>query len=321
MKPCRSKGSRNGKGSHALKVVQDLISSKENWFNIEDSDDYNFPGVFTRPFPQRLGFCQDISKLPNYEITDPHFIFTDIQLGKGKARPKRLIEMNIDGLKENVYYRLVPCAGVKRCGKHSEGCSYVAPTSATKPCSQHPDTPLERSGECPVDFFYVWPEKLTDNRRWLTGMVRSGDLQEDNLHNHPLHKEIKIPVKVDTDIRRAVIDNPHLRTSDLLVGMCYIYDCMCTNLNSNCSLTTSGKGMQYMPGAACLAATHRSKVKNIRLSTLRDSSSVADPRSAILDFEKDAHKYDNSLKDKVEGKSYRTGDGSIHPMIIIFYVF
>ena len=63
-----------------------------------------------------------------------------------------------------------------------------------------------------------------------------------------------------------------------------------------------------MPGAASLAATHRSKVKNIQLSTLRDSSSVADPRSAILEFEKDAHKYDKSMKDKVEGKNH----GSIH---------
>ena len=74
----RSKGSRNGKGSHALKVVQDLISNKKKWFIIEDSEDYNFPGVFTHPYPQRRGFCEDISKLPNYDVTDPHFIFTDI---------------------------------------------------------------------------------------------------------------------------------------------------------------------------------------------------------------------------------------------------
>ena len=59
--------------------------------------------------------------------------------------------------------------------------------------------------------------------------------------------------------------------------------------------------MQYMAVAASLAATHSSKVKNIRLSTLRDTSSVSDPRSAILDFEKQAHKYNNSMKDIVEG--------------------
>ena len=62
-----------------------------------------------------------------------------------------------------------------------------------------------------------------------------------------------------------------------------------------------GKGMPYMPGAANLAATHRSKIKNIRLTTLRDTCSNVDPRSAILDFEKDVLGYDKSMKDKVEG--------------------
>ena len=32
-----------------------------------------------------------------------------------------------------------------------------------------------------------------------------------------------------------------------------------------------GKGMEYLPGVASLAATNRSKVKNIRLNTLRES--------------------------------------------------
>ena len=73
---------------------------------MEDSDDYmyNFPGVFAHPFPQQLGFCEDISTLPNYDITNPHFIFADIQLGKDKARRKQLIEMNINVVAENVYY-------------------------------------------------------------------------------------------------------------------------------------------------------------------------------------------------------------------------
>ena len=59
--------------------------------------------------------------------------------------------------------------------------------------------------------------------------------------------------------------------------------------------------MSYMPGAASLACTHRSKIKNIRLTTLRDTHSNADPRIAILDFERDAIAYDNSMKDKTEG--------------------
>ena len=207
---------RKGKGSHALSIAQELLSDKSNWFEIKSSDDYNFLGVFTTPFPQRLGYCEDISKLPNYEVSDPHFLYSDIQIGKGKARPKRLIQMNIDGKSENVYYRFAPCGGVKRCAV--EGCLYVVCTNEVKPCSQHSESKLVHSGECPVEFFYIWPENVEDKRRWLTGLVRAGSMEDDDLHNHPHHKERKIPVKIDTDIRRAMIDNPHLKTSDVMTG-------------------------------------------------------------------------------------------------------
>ena len=130
--------------------------------------------------------------------------------------------MNIDEKDENVYYHFAPCGGVKRCSKYSEGCSYIVPTSSVKPCSHHPDVALERSGDCPVDFFYVWPSEEKDNRRWLTGIIRCGDMQESDLHMHPHHKEYKIPVKVDTDIRQAVLENPHLKSSEILTGMCIL---------------------------------------------------------------------------------------------------
>ncbi len=215
---------RRGKGLHALTVLKKLICDKRNWFPIIDSEGYNFPGIFKDPYPQRLGYCEDITLLTNYEASDPHFIFSDIQLGKGKARPKGLLQIDIDGKDESVYYRFVPCGGVKRCGKYTEGCLYVAPTSAVKPCCQHRDTPLKRTSKCPVVFFYVWPEDPSDNRRWLTEIVRSGDLQTDNLHNHPLHNECKIPVKIDSDVRRAVVENPHLKTSELIVGRCQLFN-------------------------------------------------------------------------------------------------
>ncbi len=59
--------------------------------------------------------------------------------------------------------------------------------------------------------------------------------------------------------------------------------------------------MDYIPGAASLAATHRGKVKNLRLSTLRDCHQNADPRSSILDFEREAIALDKAMKEKVEG--------------------
>ena len=140
-------------------MSQRTFLEKKNWFSINWSDDYNFPGVFCVPHPQRLGYCDDISKLPNYEAGDPHLLYSDIQIGKGKAPRKRLIIMNIDAKDENVYYHFAPCGGVKRCSKYSEGCSYIVPTSSVKPCSHHPDAALERSGDCAVDFFYVWPSE------------------------------------------------------------------------------------------------------------------------------------------------------------------
>ena len=63
----------------------------------------------------------------------------------------------------------------------------------------------------------------------------------------------------------------------------------------------TGTGMDYMPGAASLAATHRGKIKNIRLSTLRDASQNLDQRSCILDFEKEAIAHDKKQKLFSEG--------------------
>ena len=60
--------------------------------------------------------------------------------------------------------------------------------------------------------------------------------------------------------------------------------------------------MDYIPGMACLAATNRSKIKNIRLNTLRDAKSNLDARSAILSFEAKAKKYDQSMIDKIESE-------------------
>lgn len=61
--------------------------------------------------------------------------------------------------------------------------------------------------------------------------------------------------------------------------------------------------MEYLPGIASLAATNRSKVKNIRLNTLRDTRCNSDARSVILSFEAEAKKHDQLMLDKVESKS------------------
>ena len=79
------KATRKGMGSQALSTIRRLMSSSDQWFTVNSSSSYHFPGVF----PQRMGCCPDITQLPSYETSDLDFIFTDIQLGKVKARNQR----------------------------------------------------------------------------------------------------------------------------------------------------------------------------------------------------------------------------------------
>ena len=101
----------------------------------------------------------------------------------------------------------------------AEGCDHVVPTWEIKPCQQHKGQPLARSTGCPVEFIYIRPEKEADNRRWITGIDRCSDMKGQYLHNHPLHAAAKIPEKVKSDIQKAVIKNPGLKTKDILEGM------------------------------------------------------------------------------------------------------
>lgn len=101
------KSTRRGAGSQALPVIKELLSKSENWFTISSCQDYHFPDVFREPAPARLGYCSDITQLPNYEESDSDFIFSDIQLGKGKARNHRTVSLNVNGTVESVIYRIV----------------------------------------------------------------------------------------------------------------------------------------------------------------------------------------------------------------------
>ncbi len=54
--------------------------------------------------------------------------------------------------------------------------------------------------------------------------------------------------------------------------------------------------MVYMPAALFLGASHRGKLKNLRLAALRESDNSKDPRACILEFEKEALSYDDKMK-------------------------
>ena len=81
----------------------------------------------------------------------------------------------------------------------------------TRRCPEHSEDKLVHSDACPVEIVYIWPEDSSDNRRWMTGFVRTVNSPDaENLHTHPLPGPSKIPSKVDADIRRAVASNPQL---------------------------------------------------------------------------------------------------------------
>ena len=164
------KKKRQGRGCHAVPRIRSLMESPDKWFPITSEDDYHFPGIFHTPFPQRMAYCSDITALPHHDSANEHFLFTDIQFGKEKARNPQKIRMSIAGKEEDLVYRIVPCGGVKYCGRREEGCTYVTSTRESRKCPIHSETSLIRSGHCSVDFVYIWPSDSTDKRRWITGL-------------------------------------------------------------------------------------------------------------------------------------------------------
>jgi hypothetical protein len=191
--PASVKSTRKSKGTHLLPVLTSLLSSRENWYEIKDHNDYQYPGKFRLDHPHRLGFAPDITTLPLYTKEDEHFLFTDIQLSKGKPRAARKITVHVDNKEEELFYRIAPCGGVKCCS--AEGCSFTICNRDRRPCPKHPESSLVASGACPVEFVYVWPACNDDKRRWHSGIVRRDDMKDNDLHNHPLPSATKVPAK------------------------------------------------------------------------------------------------------------------------------
>ena len=68
-----------------------------------------------------------------------------------------------------------------------------------------------------------------------------------------------------------------------------------------------GKGMEYMPGAASLTATHKGKVKNLRLAALRETSQSLPPQVSILNLEKATKQFDHD-QEKASGEQAHMAD-------------
>lgn len=218
--PCNNdkagpKGTRTGKGCHILPVISNLLSSAENWYPIASSKDYHFPGEFEHPYPQRLGYCSDFTTLADYDPDQPDFLYY-IQLAKGTARSRYKKTLIVDGVEEEIEYRVTPCNGVKICGAHKDGCEYVTSLHQHHPCPNHLDLSLVHSHKvapCLVEFVYIKPVCPDDNRRWLTGVTRDQKTNEKNsLHSHSLHAAMSLPSRVKSEFTKAAVRNPHLKT-------------------------------------------------------------------------------------------------------------
>ena len=69
---------------------------------------YHYPGFFKSEKMQFMYFTPDCFKLPQYCPENPHFLWEDIQLSKGKFNKNRLTEVTVDGEKLKFHYHLHP---------------------------------------------------------------------------------------------------------------------------------------------------------------------------------------------------------------------
>ena len=264
------KRKREGKGSNILPVARKLLQDQENWKQVSSKQDYHFLGSFSKLTEQQLYYIPDCNQLQQSSTSNPHFLWSDMQLSKGKLNKDRLIEVEIGNKKEKVFYHSAPCLGVKVCSE--PGCSHVAPIRERRACVKHPNQKMVRTDECPVEFIYIYPQSYhDDHRRWIGGIVRNQKQPETNLHNHPLHPAFKMCNFVKDKIHAAVTSNPILTPTDV----------------------THGKGIGFIPSAVDTASSHLGKVAR-EVVKAKESLGIRCKEWSPTEFEKEADKIDEN---------------------------
>jgi len=192
---------------------------------------------------QGVYYVPDITKLDQCCKSNPHFLWHDIQLSKGKINWDYTFSLIVDPSKglEELVYRSAPCNGVKLCS--ASGCKFVVPISHHRRCELHPTAPLLKSNEahdpCPVQFAYVFPVNVeSDHRRWVFGFVRQQKSVACNLHNHPIPGPSKMACMVKATIQQSACVNPQLKPSHI----------------------AQGKGISFIPGIVDKASTHIGRI-------------------------------------------------------------
>ena len=152
----QSKKSRTHGGSNLMPVIEGLLSSSENWYEVESSKDYQYPGVFTEQehsnepnmhqVPPPMGHVSNLYGLSHFTGQNCHLLYCENQLSKGHYNDN-VREVNINGQKQEVHIHYASCKGVLKCSVPS--CNFAG-SKTTKKCPSHPAAEMVSSGSCPV---------------------------------------------------------------------------------------------------------------------------------------------------------------------------
>ena len=84
------KKKRTAGGSNLMPEIEHLLASRSNWYQIDSTPQYQYPGVFPPENPdspppelKRMGHIVDCSKLPQFTEGNPHLLYNENQLSKG----------------------------------------------------------------------------------------------------------------------------------------------------------------------------------------------------------------------------------------------
>ena len=95
-----------GKGSRIIDTVKELMKDSSAWSHISTKQEYQFPGLLNDVTNQYMLHTLDMRKLPQATPDNPHFMWSDIQISKGKVNIDRKIKVKLDGKEEELLYRM-----------------------------------------------------------------------------------------------------------------------------------------------------------------------------------------------------------------------
>ena len=128
---------------------------------------------------------------------------------------------------------------------------------------------LEKTTNCPVEFAYLYPEDVSDKRRWFGGLTRCQKNPTDNLHNHRIHGASKIAQCVREKIGIAESNNPSLTPTDVLCD----------------------KGLGFIPSAVDSASSHSEKIVH-EINKTKQKKSIREKDWCPMNFEAVADSFD-----------------------------